>query len=102
MNSSTLYTINDPYKPYRLSAHLYLSEDEDSCSMPSVDASTQGRLYRPQDSPKLPILDSFIRWLPTWAYCIILGFVCLIGLTLTIVFFGFALHFIIVHGSSLP
>jgi hypothetical protein len=31
-----------------------------------------------------------------------LSFVCLIGLTSVIVFFGFALPFIIVHGSSLP
>jgi len=101
MNSSTLYNINDPYKIYYLSAHQYLSVHEESNSISSNDDLVQGRVYKPQDSPKLPMLDTFVQWLPTWVYCLLKGFGSLIGLFLTIALFGFALYFIIVYGSSL-
>jgi hypothetical protein len=101
MNSGTLYNSNDPYKAYYLSVNHYLSVHEESNSMSSNDGSTQGRVYKPQDLPKLPALDTLIQWLPTWVYCILKGFGSLIGLALAIVLFGFALYFIIVHGSSL-
>jgi hypothetical protein len=101
MNSNTLYNINDPYKPYYLSVNHYLSVHGESNSLSSNDDSTGGRSYKPQDPPKLPLFDSLVQWLPTWVYCVLKGFGSLIGLALAIVFFGFALYFILVHGPFL-
>ena len=103
MNSSTLYNIDDPYKSYCLSAHRYLSVHEESCSMPSINVSTQrlSSSHKIQDMPKFSMFDTLELCLPAWAYGILLGLGCLLGLALTIVLFGFALHFIIVHGPSL-
>jgi len=98
MNSGTLYNINDPYKIYGLSVGHYLLVHEESNSMPSND-STQRRVYKPQNPPKLPMFDTIVQWVPAWAYGALIGIDSLIGITLAIVFFGFALHFIITHGS---
>jgi hypothetical protein len=92
-----LHNSNDPYDPYYLSIH------ENSCSLPNIDNSTQERLpsQKLQNPPKLPMLDILIQWLPAWAYIGLKGFGSLIGLALAIAMLGFALHFIIVHSSSL-
>jgi hypothetical protein len=100
MNSSTLYNINDPYKAYCLSVNHYLSVREESNSMPS---STRRPSFsrKLQYMPKLSLFDTLQQSLPAWAYGVLLGLGCLVGIALAIVSFGFAFSFIIVHGSSL-
>ena len=100
MKSSTLYNINDPYKIYCQSAHRYLSVHEESCSQPS-STRRPSFSHKLRDMPKFSMFDTLQQCLPAWAYGVLLGLGCLIGIALAIVFFGFALYFIIVHGSSL-
>jgi hypothetical protein len=89
---------DDVYKPYYLSTH------EESHSMPSIDKSVQKQLpskKKFQHHPKLPWYDILAQWfLSPWVYCAINGLGSLIGLALLIVLFGFALYFILIHGSS--
>jgi hypothetical protein len=93
MNSTSLH--NDPYNPY------YLPKYKKSYSVSNTVHSAQKRLplQKPQDTPKFSVVDMLAAQLPPWAYCVFLGLGSLIGLALAIVFFGFILHFIIVHGS---
>ena len=101
MNSNTLYNIHEPYKSYYISTDPYLSVHEESSAKPSTEnttpelSSSRECLYL----PKLPMYDILVHWLPAWAYGALIGLGALIGIALAIVFFGFALHFIIVHPS---
>jgi hypothetical protein len=101
MKSSTLYNIHEPYKSYYLSTDPYLSVYEEPSALPSTENTTQ-ELPSSREFlhlPKLPMYDILVQWLPAWAYGALIGLGALIGIALAIVFFGFALHFIIVHPS---
>jgi hypothetical protein len=93
MNSDALPT-NNPYKVYCLPVR------EEPCSVPGPTQELSSSSAS-QNIPKFSVFDTLELWLPAWAYGVSLGICCLIGLALAIVFFGFALYFIIARGPSL-